>query len=96
MARLPRFDPGEVATESDLGRLKSATKSDFALSRFAQPRSGFAELRSGTRSDIAELRPELRGGLAALDQRLDGLFLPSFVGLFGVVAAMVDVILRVT
>lgn len=79
MAQLPRFDPAEVATKSDLAAL----------------RSDFAELRSDTRSDIAELRAELRGGLAGVNQRLDRLFLALLVGMFGVVAAMIGVILSV-
>jgi len=93
MAHLPRFDPAEVATKSDLAALKS----DFVELRsdFAELRSGFAELRSDTRSDISELRGELSGGLAAVNQRLDRLFLALLVGMFGVVAAMVAVILSV-
>ena len=61
MAQLPRYDPAEVATKSDL----------------------------------AELRTELRGGLAAVNQRLDRLFLTLLVGMFGVVAAWIGVIFRI-
>ena len=68
MAQLPRFDPAEMATRSDLATL---------------------------RSEFAELRAELRGGLAAVNQRLDRLFLALLVGMFGVVAAIVGVILRI-
>lgn len=86
MAQLPRFDPAEVATKSDLAALRSD---------FAELRSDFTELRSDTRSDIAELRAELRGGLAGVNQRLDRLFLALLVGMFGVVAAIIGVILSV-
>ena len=65
MAQLPRYDPAEVATKSDL-----------------------AELRT-------ELRTELRDGLAAVNQRLDRLFLTLLVGMFGVVAALIGVIFRI-
>ena len=61
MAQLPRYDPAEVATKSDL----------------------------------AELRTELRDGLAAVNQRLDRLFLTLLVGMFGVVAALIGVIFRI-
>ena len=61
MAQLPRYDPAEVATKSDL----------------------------------AELRTELREGLAAVNQRLDRLFLTLLVGMFGVVAAFVGLIFRI-
>lgn len=54
-------------------------------------KSDLAELRS----EFAELRAELRGGLAAVNQRLDRLFLALLVGMFGVGAAMVGVIFRV-
>jgi hypothetical protein len=93
MAQLPRFDPAEVATRSDL----AAQRSDFAALRsdFTGLRSDFAELRSDTRLDISELRGELSGGLAAVNQRLDRLFLTLLVAMFGVVAAMVGVILSV-
>jgi hypothetical protein len=80
MAQLPRFDPAEVTTSSGLAAL----------------RSDFGELRSDSRSDIAVLRSELRGGLAAVNQRLDRLFLALLVGMFGVVAAFIGVILSVT
>ena len=66
MAQLPRFDPIDVATKSDL-----------------------AELRT-------ELRAELRDGLAAVNQRLDRLFLTLLVGMFGLVAAVVGVILSIS
>ena len=62
MAQLPRFDPIDVATKSDL----------------------------------AELRAELRDGLAAVNQRLDRLFLTLLVGMFGLVAAVVGVILSIS
>jgi len=86
MAQLPRFDPAEVATKSDLAALRSD---------FGELRSDFAALRSDTRSDIYELRGELSGGLAAVNQRLDRLFLALLVGMFGVAAAVVGVILSV-
>lgn len=47
-----------------------------------------------THSDVAELRTELRDGLAAVNQRLDRLFLTLLVGMFGVVAALVGVVFR--
>ena len=61
MAQLPRYDPAEVATKSDL----------------------------------AELRTDLREGLAAVNQRLDRLFLALLIGMFGVVAALIGVIFRI-
>jgi hypothetical protein len=66
MAQLPRFDPAQLATKSDL-----------------------AELRT-------EIRTEMREGLAAVSQRLDRLFLALLIGMLGVVAAMVGVILRIS
>lgn len=66
MAQLPRFDPSDVATKSDLAALRS------------------------------ELRSELRDGLAAVNQRLDRLFLALLVGMFGVVAALIGVIFTVS
>ena len=65
MAQLPRYDPAEVATKSDL-----------------------AEVR-------IELRTEIREGLAAVNQRLDRLFLALLIGMFGVVTALIGVIFRV-
>ncbi|MGH3649357.1 MAG: hypothetical protein ACRDU9_01510 [Acidimicrobiia bacterium] len=47
------------------------------------------------KSDLAELRTELRDGLAAVNQRLDRLFLALLVGTFGLVTAMVGVIFTV-
>jgi len=65
MAQLPRFDPADVATKTDL-----------------------AELRT-------ELRTELRDGLAAVNQRLDRLFLTLLVGMFGIVAALISIVLTI-
>lgn len=65
MAQLPRFDPAEVATKSDL-----------------------AELR-------AELRGEFHDGLAAVNQRLDRLFLTLLVGMFGIVASLISLVFTV-
>ena len=52
-----------------------------------------------TKSDLAELRTELRTelreGLAAVNQRLDRLFLALLVGMFGVVTALIGVIFRI-
>ena len=49
-----------------------------------------------TKSDLrelrAEFRTELREGLAAVNQRLDRLFLTLLVGMFGTVAALIGVI----
>lgn len=83
MAQLPRFDPAEVATRSDLAELRAATKSDVA------------ELAAATKSDFVELRGELRDGLAAVNQRLDRLFLTLLIGMFGVVAAVVSLVFTV-
>jgi hypothetical protein len=52
-----------------------------------------------TKADLAdlrtELRTELREGLAAVNQRLDRLFLTLLIGMFGIVATMIGVILSV-
>lgn len=45
------------------------------------------------RSEFGDLRSELRDGLAAVNQRLDRLFLALLVGMFGFVAALAGVIL---
>lgn len=60
MAQLPRFDPAELATKTDL----------------------------------AELRGELRDGLAAVNQRLDRLFLTLLIGMFGV-AALISLVFTI-
>lgn len=87
MAQLPRFDPSEVATKSDLAELNAglvATRSDL---------SGLA---AATKSDFAEVRGELRDGLKNVNQRLDRLFLTLVAGLFGVIAAMASLVLTVS
>lgn len=48
-----------------------------------------------TKSDLADLRAELRDGLAAVNDRLDRLFLTILVGMFGIVTAMVGVVLTI-
>jgi hypothetical protein len=52
-----------------------------------------------TTADLAdlrtELRTELREGLAAVNQRVDRLFLTLLAGVFGVVATMIGVIFSV-
>jgi hypothetical protein len=52
-----------------------------------------------TKADLAdlrtELRTELREGLAAVNQRLDRLFLTLLIGMFGIVATMIGVIFSV-
>lgn len=68
MAQLPRFDPAEVATKTDLAEL---------------------------RADITGELGELRLGLAAVNQRLDRLFLTLLVGMFGVVAALMSLVFTV-
>jgi hypothetical protein len=68
MAQLPRCDPAEVATKSDLAEL---------------------------RTDLTGGLGELRLGLAAVNQRLDRLFLALLVGSFGIVATMLGVIVTV-
>jgi hypothetical protein len=82
MAQLPRFDPAEVATQSDVAVLRSDT---------AVLRSDVAVLRS----EVIDLRTELHGGLGAVNQRLDRLFLTLLVSSFGIVATMLGVIVTV-
>lgn len=82
MAQLHRTDPADAATKSDIAEVKSD---------FAELRSDFAELRS----EFTDLRTEVREGLAAVNQRLDRLFLALLVGMFGVVAAFIGVVLRI-
>jgi hypothetical protein len=53
--------------------------------------SDFADLKA----ELAELRAELRGGLATLNERFDRLYLTMLVGMFGIVATMIGVILSV-
>ena len=65
---------------------KVATKSDIAATR-----DDVAALRSELKGDIGGLRD----GLAAVNQRLDRLFLTLLVGMFGVVAALIGVIFRI-
>jgi hypothetical protein len=79
MAQLPRFDPAEVATQSDV----SVFRSDVAVLR-----SDLAELRAGITAELGELRL----GLVAVNQRLDRLFLTLQIGAFGIVATMLGVI----
>jgi hypothetical protein len=79
MAQLPRFDPAEVATQSDVAVLRSDT----------------AVLRSEVNDLRTEFRAELHDGLAAVNQRLDRLFLTLLVGSFGIVATMLGVIVTV-
>jgi hypothetical protein len=82
MAQLPRFDPAEVATQSDVAVLRSDT---------AVLRSDVAVLRS----EVNDIRAELHDGLGAVNQRLDRLFLTLLVGSFGIVATMLGVIVTV-
>jgi hypothetical protein len=89
MAQLPRFDPAEVATQSDMAVLRSDTaalRSDFAVLR-----ADLADLRVGINGELGELRLSL----AAVNQRLDRLFLTLLVGSFGIVATMLGVIVTV-
>lgn len=48
------------------------------------------------RSEFHGLRTEVRTELAAVNQRLDRLFLTLLVGMFGVVAALIGVILTLS
>lgn len=57
------------------------------------PRFDPAEV--ATKADLAELGTELREGLAAVNLRLDRLFLTLLIGMFGVVAALIGVIFRI-
>lgn len=50
-----------------------------------------ADMRA-LRGELNDLRIESREGLAAVNQRLDRLFLTFLVGMFGMVAAMVGII----
>jgi hypothetical protein len=63
-----------------------ATKSDVAV-----PRSEVHYLRAGITGELGELRL----GLAAVNQRLDRLFLTLLVGSLGIFATMLGVILTV-
>lgn len=87
MTQLPRFDPAEVATKSDLAELSAG---------LAATRSDLSGLAAATKSDFAELRGELRDGLKDVNQRLDRLFLTLVAGLFGVIAAMAALVFTVT
>jgi hypothetical protein len=59
MSQLPRFDPDQVATKSDL----------------------------------AELKAEVKAELAAVNQRLDRLFLALLAGSFGIVISLIGLII---
>lgn len=87
MAQLPRLDPTEVATKSDLAELSAglaATKSDP---------SGLA---AAANSEIAKLRGELGDNLKNVNQRLDRLFLTLVEGLFGVIVAVASLVFTVS
>ncbi len=86
MAQLPRFDPAEVATKTGLAELGAG---------LAATRSDLSGLAAATKSDFVEVRGELRDGLAAVNQRLDRLFLTLLVGMFGVVAALIGLVFTV-
>jgi predicted nuclease with TOPRIM domain len=98
-----------VALRSDMGDLRSGMgdlrsemgdlRSEMGDLR-SELRSEMGELRSELRSEMGELRSEFRSemgvfrdGLAAVNQRLDRLFLALVAGLFVVIAAMASVIL---
>ncbi|MFP4074460.1 MAG: hypothetical protein ACLFVZ_10520 [Actinomycetota bacterium] len=98
MAQLPRFDPTEVATKSDLVELSTGladTRSDVA-ELAAATKSDVAQLRGETKSDFANLRGELRDGVAAVNQRLDRLFLTLLVAMFGIVASLISLVFTVS
>lgn len=83
MAHLPYFGPADVASKSDLAELRDG---------LAATRSDASELAAASKSDFAELHGELRDGLAAVNQRLDRLFLALLVGMLGLVGAMVGLV----
>lgn len=58
-------------------------------------KSDIVEFRAEFRADLAEFRAEFREGLAAVNQRMDRLFLTMLVGTFGIVATMLGVILSI-
>ncbi|HUG08778.1 MAG TPA: hypothetical protein VMP13_07790 [Acidimicrobiia bacterium] len=82
MAQLPRFDPAEVTTRSDV----AAVRSDVAVVK-----ADLAQLRAELRADIGDVRE----GLGAVNQRLDRLFQTLLVGMFGVAAAFIGLIVRI-
>lgn len=116
MTALPRYDPSEVATRSDVASLRSdvdSLRSDVGelrsevgvlRSEVGVLRSDVGVLRSEVgvlrsdldmqRSDLASLRVETREGLAAVNQRLDRLYLTLLVGMFTMAAALVGVMFR--
>jgi hypothetical protein len=58
-------------------------------------KSDVAEFRAEFKAEMAEFRAEIREGLAAVNQRMDRLFLTMLVGMFGIVATMLGVILSI-
>lgn len=87
MTHLPRHDPSEVATKSDIAGLRS----DMGDIK-AELRAEMTDLKTELRAEMADLRAEFRGEMAALNVRLDHMFVTLVGGLFVIVAAMASVI----
>ena len=90
MTHLPRYDPAEVATKSDLAELKTDLGADIAgLESSMTIRLDGVDTRLGgidTRLDGVDNR------LDGINARLDRLFLTLVTGLFVIVAAMAGVV----
>ena len=83
MTHLPRYDPAEVATKSDLVELKTDLGADIAgLESSMTIRLDGVD----TRLDSVDAR------LAGINTRLDRLFLTIVAGLLVIVAAMAGVV----
>ena len=90
MTHLPRYDPAEVATKSDLAELKTDLGADIAgLESSMTIRLDGVDTRLDgidTRLDGVDNR------LDGINARLDRLFLTLVTGLFVIVAAMAGVV----
>lgn len=67
MSYLPRYDPGEVATRSDVDGIRA----DIADLR-SELKGDITAVRSELKTDIADLRLELKGEIAGLRSELKG------------------------
>jgi len=86
MTYLPRYDPAEVATRSDIAAVKTdlgVVKSDVAAVK-----SDVAAVRA----DFSELRSEFQTVMTAQGKRLDRMYLTLLAGFFATIAAMAGVL----
>lgn len=71
----------ELATKGDIADLRAATGQDIAA------------LRAATGQDVADLRAEVIDRMGAMESRLMGrlwlMFVPLWVGVFGVIATLI-------